>query len=432
MPLTQRMKLGFGAIGAVAAGALYVGAGGPLPASLAALLRPAQQQAQPAGTPGQPAQQAAGQQGRPAGGGAGARPPVTVVVAKAERRDMPVRLDAIGTVQTIASVTLRSRVDSQITEVMFEDGAKVTKGDVLFRLDARQIDAQIAQAEANVARDRASLASAEADLRRTEALAKRDFATDKVLDAARAAVGVLQASIKAGEAQIDNLKVQRSYYTISAPISGRIGVAGLKIGNIARQGDGSPVLGTINQTAPIYVSFSMPQRHLPEIKAALAEGTARVLATPQGYAQGFEGTLAVVDNAVDANTGTIALRATFANTDERLWPGALCQVRLTLRNEANALVVRRESVLSGQNGSFVFEVIEGVARARIVKVDRIIDQYAVIASGLRGDETIVIDGQSLLADGSRVVPRQPGLQPPGRNAPAAGAPPAGERRQQGG
>ncbi len=297
MPLTTRMKLGFGAIGAIAAGALYVGAGGPLPASLSALLRPAQQQAQPAGTPGQPAQQAAGQQGRPAGGGAGARPPVTVVVAKAERRDMPVRLDAIGTVQTIASVTLRSRVDSQITEVMFEDGAKVTKGDVLFRLDARQIDAQIAQAEANVARDRASLASAEADLRRTEALAKRDFATDKVLDAARAAVGVLQASIKAGEAQIDNLKVQRSYYTISAPISGRIGVAGLKIGNIARQGDGSPVLGTINQTAPIYVSFSMPQRHLPEIKAALAEGTARVLATPQGYAQGFEGTLAVVDNA---------------------------------------------------------------------------------------------------------------------------------------
>jgi RND family efflux transporter MFP subunit len=340
---------------------------------------------------------------------------------------MPVRLDAIGTVQTIASVTLRSRVDSQITEVAFEEGAKVNKGDVLFRLDARQIDALIAQAEANIARDKASLLSADADLKRTEALAKRDFATDKVLDASRAAVGVLQATVKAGEAQLENLRVQRSYYTISAPISGRIGFAGLKAGNIARAGDGSPILGVINQTAPIYVSFAMPQRHLPEVKAAVASGSAHVLATPQGYAEGFEGKLSVVDNSVDATTGTIALRATFPNADEKLWPGALSQVRLTLRTDPNAVVVRREAVQSGQNGNFVFEIVEGVARARNVKIDRSLDGFAVISEGLKGGESIVVDGQQQLAEGSRVTIRQQG----GQTAPAAGASPQGERRNQG-
>jgi membrane fusion protein, multidrug efflux system len=427
----------------MAGAAIYVGAM-PLPDTLAKLLpvrapfqqaqAPAQQ-AQPTGqqtsgsrTAGPPASAAPGQApGAGPRGGAGGRPPVSVLVANSERKPMPVRLDAIGTVQTIASVTLRSRVDSQIMEVAFEDGAKVNKGDVLFRLDARQIEALIAQAEANIARDKASLQSADADLRRTEALAKRDFATDKVLDASRATVGVLQATIKAGEAQLENLRVQRSYYTIIAPISGRIGFAGLKAGNIARAGDGSPVLGILNQTAPIYVAFAMPQRHLPEIKAAVASGSAHVLATPQGYNEGFDGKLAIVDNSVDATTGTIALRAIFDNKSELLWPGALCQVRLTLRTEPNALVVAREAVQSGQNGSFVFEIVEGVAKARNVKVDRIVDGFAVIASGLNGGEIIVIDGQQQLADGSRVNIRQPG----GRTAPAADAPPQGERRNQG-
>jgi RND family efflux transporter MFP subunit len=424
MASTSRLKW-IVATAALGGAAAYVWSGAPLPDAVTKLVRPVPpiQQAQaPAASSG-----SAGQQGSQARGGAGGRPAVSVIVAPAERRAMPVRLDAIGTVQTIASVTLRSRVDSQIIEVAFEEGAKVNKGDVLFRLDARQIDALIAQAEANIARDKASLLSAEADLKRTEALAKRDFATDKVLDASRAAVGVLQATVKAGEAQLENLRVQRSYYTISAPIAGRIGFAGLKTGNIARAGDGSPILGVINQTAPIYVSFAMPQRHLPEIKAAVTNGTAHVLATPQGYTEGFEGKLSVVDNSVDATTGTIALRATFPNADERLWPGALSQVRLTLRTDPNVVVVRREAVQSGQNGSFVFEIMEGVARARNVKIDRSVDGFAVIAEGLKGGEAIVIDGQQQLADGSRVTIRQQG----GQTAPAAGAAPQGERRNQG-
>jgi membrane fusion protein, multidrug efflux system len=354
----------------------------------------------------------------------GSRPPVSVTVAKAERKAVPVRIDAIGNVQTIASVTLRSRVDSQIIEVAFEDGARVKKGDVLFRLDSRQIDAQVAQAEANIAKDRAALVSAEADFKRTDLLTKRGFGTDKVMDTATATMAGLQASIRAGEAQAENLRVQRSYYTIMAPISGRIGVAGLKVGNIARTGDSSTLLGVINQIGPIYVSFAIPQRYLPEMKAAITNGTAKALATPQGYADGVEGTVAVIDNSVDAQTGTITVRASFDNTTELLWPGALCQVRLTLRTEPNALVVPREAIQSGQNGSFVFEIVDGVAKARPVKVDRIVDAVAVLASGLNGGETIVIDGQQLLADGSRVNVRTPNA-PAGtsRPAPAAGTPP---------
>lgn len=358
------------------------------------------------------AQRPGGQQGPRAG--APQRPPVTIVTAKAERRPMPVRLDAIGTVQTMSTVNVRSRVDTQITEVGFKDGGYVKKGDVLFRLDSRLVETLLKQAEANVARDKASLASAETELRRAEELAKRDFATDQRLDTARTQVATLKASVRGGEAAVDGLKVQLTYYTITAPVSGRIGVAGLKEGNIAKTGDNSTVLVTINQIDPIYVSFALPQRHLSDIRAAMNAGTATVLATQHGAPKGVEGKIAVIDNLVDATTGTIQMRAIFDNPEEALWPGALCQVRLTLRIEPEALTVPREAVQNGQDGTFVFIVEDGIARARPVAVDRTIDERVVLSSGLKGDETVVIDGQLLLTDGARTVERGRG----GRNPPA--------------
>lgn len=340
------------------------------------------------------------------------RPPVTIATAKAERRAMPVRLDAIGTVQAISTVTVRSRVDTQIVELGFTDGGYVKKGDVLFRLDSRHAEALLKQAEANVARDKASLASAETELRRAEALAKRDFATDQRLDTARTAVETLRAMIRSGEAAVEALQVQLTYYTITAPVSGRIGVAGLKEGNIAKTGDNSVPLVTINQIDPIYVSFSLPQRHLSDIRAAMNAGTATVLATQHGAPKGVEGKIAVIDNLVDATTGTIQMRAIFDNPEETLWPGALCQVRVTLRVEQDALTVPREAVQNGQNGTFVFIVEDGIARARPVVVDRTVDDRVVLASGLKGDETVVIDGQLLLREGARTVERNRGGQPP--------------------
>jgi RND family efflux transporter MFP subunit len=360
-------------------------------------------------------------------GGQPQRPPVPVVVAKVERRDTPVRLDAIGTVQTIASVTVRSRVDSQILEVQFDDGANVKSGDVLFVLDSRQIEAQIRQAEANLARDKASLGLAEADLKRAEELAKRDFSTEQRLDIARTQVATLRASLRAGEAGLDNLKVQYSFYTVTAPISGRVGAAGLKKGNIARSGDNATPLATINQISPIYVNFSLPQRHLPDVRASIGQPGANVVATPQGFPRGATGQVAFVDNTVDATTGTFQVRAIFENRDELLWPGALTQVRLTLRTEADTVVVPREAVQVSQTGSFVFVVEDGAARVRPVTVARQVDEITVIGSGLKGDETVVIEGQLLLTNGARVAPRGAGGD---RRGPGGGGEPGA--RQPGG
>lgn len=349
----------------------------------------------------------------------GGRPPVSVTTGRAERKAMPVRIDSIGIVQTVASVTVRARVDSQITGVLFEDGAFVKANDVLFQLDARQIDAQIKQADANLARDKASLEFAVNDLKRQETLAQRDFASAQKLDTARTQVATLVATVQADEAAVESLKVQRSYYTVAAPISGRIGLAGLKVGNMAKSADGSAPLAVINQTSPIYVAFALTQRRLPEIREAMAAGTARVLATPQGYGRGAEGKIAFIDNTIDATTGTITVRGIFDNADEFLWPGTLCNVRLTLRIEPDVVTVPREAVQTGQTGDFVFVVADGAARVRPVTVDRIIDNEAVVARGLNGDETVVTDGQLLLTEGARVAPRNGPPKAP-RQAPPDG------------
>lgn len=336
------------------------------------------------------------------------RPPVTIVTAKAERRAMPVRIDAIGTVQTLSAVTVRSRVESQIMEVGFKDGDTVKKGDLLFRLDSRQLETQLRQAEANVIRDKAALVSAEADLRRAEELAKREFATDQRLETARAAAATLRATIRAGDAAVDGLKVQLTYYTITSPVNGRMGVAMLKEGNISKTGDNSGALATINQIDPIYVAFALPQRYLPEIRAAMAGGSSSVLATQQGAPAGVEGKFAVIDNIVDATTGTIQMRAIFENAAEALWPGALCQVRVTLRVDADAMTVPREAIQNGQNGAFVFIIEENVARTRQVVVDRTVDGRVVLASGLKGGEAVVVDGALLLTEGTRTIERSRG------------------------
>ncbi len=360
-----------------------------------------------------------GQQGARPGGapGQGAAPrSVAVFVGKAERKPMPVRFDTIGTVQTIASVTLRSRVESQIVEVAFKDGAIVKKDDILVRLDSRGIEAQIRQAEANILRSQAQLEQAQRDVRRFEQLLANEAGSRVNYDNSRTQVQALAAQIKADEAALDNLRVSLSYYTIKAPITGRVGVGGLKEGNIAKTGDGSPALATINQTSPIYVAFSLPQRFLPELRAAETDASSKVEVTPQGSSKAVSGRISVLDNAVDATTGTITVRAEFENADETLWPGQLCNVRVIFRMEPDAVAVPREAVQSGQKGSFVFVVDQGIAKVRPVTVARSVDGLSVIAEGLSGNETVVTDGQLLLTDGMRVEPRGGPGGPPGPSA----------------
>jgi membrane fusion protein, multidrug efflux system len=363
-------------------------------------------------------QAAAPPQGQPQG-----RPAVPIAVGKAARKPMPVRLDAIGTVQAMATVTIRSRVDSQIMQVFVQDGAIVKEGDVLFKLDSRQIEAQLKQSEATLARDRAALQLAQTEEKRQEELARRDFASGQKLEITRSAAVGLTATVQGDEAAIDNMKALLSYYTIKAPISGRIGAIGLKEGNIARSGDAAPSLATIIQVAPIYVSFTVPQRYLPDIRASMQAGTAKIEAIPQGYAKGSEGTFAFIDNALDATTGTINVRAVFDNKDELLWPGALCAVRAILRVEPDAVAVPREAIQAGQTGNFVFVVENGVARIKPVTVERDVDGESVV-KGLDGGETVVTDGQLLLTEGVRVAPRGP---PGEQRGPQAGDGVAGSK-----
>jgi len=342
------------------------------------------------------------------GDGASAQGPqrarvISVEVAKAERKPVPVDVDAIGTVTPISSVALKSRVETTIESVHFEDGAKVNQGDLLFTLDARQIDAQIEQAEGMLARDQAQLEGAQRDVRRYSDLIGKGATTQVNLDNARTQADILIGTIKADQSALDNLKVQKSYTTIRAPFSGRISAANVKVGNFVRPADTAP-LAVINQMAPVYVTFAIPQRVLVDLREAMAVGESRVVATIPGHQQSEEGKVAMVENSVDSTTGMVTVRGIMNNERETLWPGILVATKLIIRTE-NSVVVPTVAVQRSQNGNYVFVVRDGVAKVQPVKVDRTSQGTSVITDGLAGDENVVVDGQLLLSDGSRVEPR---------------------------
>jgi RND family efflux transporter MFP subunit len=343
----------------------------------------------------------------PPGAVAQAPPPARVVpveVAKAVKKPAPVVIEALGTVTPIQTVAVRTRLDSEIVGVHFEDGASVQQGDLLFTLDSRALEAQIKQAEGIVARDRAQLAGAERDVRRYTELVAKSATPIINLDNAKTQVDTFRAAIAGDEGALENLKVQLSYCTIRAPISGRIGAASVKIGNFVRTGD-SASLAVINQITPIYVNFSAPQRSLPPIRRALGDGTARVAAGIPGDTQVAGGRLTMIDNNIDATTGMVSMRATMDNADQVLWPGALVETKLTLREE-EAVVIPAAAVQTGQAGNFVFVVKDDTAAVRPVKVARINTAEAVLESGLEAGELVVTNGQLLLTTGTKVAPRE--------------------------
>jgi membrane fusion protein, multidrug efflux system len=343
------------------------------------------------------------------GGNASAQAPqrprtIAVELAKAERRAVPVDVDAIGTVTPIASVALKSRLETTIVAVHFEDGAKVNEGDLLFTLDARQIDAQIEQAEGTLAKDQAQLEAAQRDMRRYTDLVAKGATTQVNLDNAKTQSDTLIATIKADQAVLENYKVQKSYTLIKAPFSGRISAANVKVGNFVRPADLQP-LAVINQMAPVYVTFPVPQRVLVDLRESMAKSSgSKVAATIPGRQNSEEGNVAMVENTVDATTGMITVRGVMDNKNEMLWPGTLVATKLTIRTE-DAVVVPTVAVQRSQNGNFVFVVKDGAAKVTPVKVDRTFQGYSVISEGLSGGETVVTDGQLLLSDGTRVEPR---------------------------
>ena len=328
---------------------------------------------------------------------------VAVEVATAERKKVPVRIQALGTVTPIASVAIKARVDTAIVGVHFQDGARVEKGQLLFTLDGRAIEAQIAQTQGAIERDRAQLAGAERDVARYTDLVAKSATPTINLDNAKTQSEVFKAAIKADQGLLENLQVQLSYCSIAAPIAGRISAANVKVGNFVRQADTAP-MATIIQMAPVYVSFTVPQKNLPDIRQALAAETATVEAIVPGEQKRANGQVSMIENTVDIATGMAMVRATMPNDGEVLWPGTLVTTELTLRIE-QAVVVPSTAIQVSQTGTFVFVVVDGAAKVQAVTVARRLETNSVLASGLSGGETVVTDGQLLLSNGTKVNPR---------------------------
>ena len=318
-----------------------------------------------------------------AGGGASAQkgPPVravSVLAAKAVRKDMPYRVEGIGTIQPVVSVAIRSRVDSQVEKVHFRDGATVKAGDVLVTLNSRGIDAQILQAEATLAKDKAQLEKAQRDVERIQGLVERNTVGAVQLADARTTVEVLKATVAQDEAQMQSLRVLRTYYDVRAPASGRVGISGVRAGTVIRaSSDNATALATINQLAPIYVAFAIPERFIPDLRSAGDKATVDVSLPNEVSVSG--GRVAFIENTVDPQTGTIMVRALFENKDESLWPGTLASVRITLRVDPNVVVVPTEAVQNGQRGPYVFVIENGVAKVRPVTVSRTLSGESLIA-----------------------------------------------------
>ncbi len=342
---------------------------------------------------------------------------VPVETAQAVHKKVPVRLDALGTVTPIASVAIKARVETAIVDVHFRDGARVTKGDLLFTLDCRQIEADMKRIQAVIDGAQAALVQAQRDVSRYTDLVDRNATPIVTLNNAQTSVNVSRASADSNRAQLENLRVQLGFCTIRAPISGRISMATVKIGNFVRPADATP-MATIIQTAPVYVSFAVPQKNLPAIRAALAAETATVEASIPGQDKRADGQVTMIENSVDVATGMATIRATMPNTDENLWPGTLVTAEMTLRVE-DAVTVPSNAVQVSQTGSYVFVVQDGAAKVQHVTVARLAGSESIIAEGLKGGETVVTEGQLLLSNGTRVNPR--GARPAGAGPKAAGS-----------
>jgi len=329
--------------------------------------------------------------------------PIPVVVAKAERKAVPLELVGVGTVEPINSVQVKSLVDGQLMSAEVADGQDVKAGGLLFRIDPRPIQARIEQAKATLARDRAQLAQARAQLQRYGSIATQGFVSKDELAQIQTNEEVAVAALAVDQAALDGLQLQLEFTEIRAPIAGRVGRVLVQPGNLVKADDTAPLL-VLNQLSPIYVSFALPQSLLGRIRGAGAgDDPLTVTARAEGVAAVEHGVLAFVDNAVDTSTGTVRMRARFDNADDMLWPGLFVDVRLNLGAAGEQVVVRDAAVAAGPEGSYVFLVRDGKAEQRTVTVERSQGGESLIEKGVDAGDSVVVDGQSRLRDGIRVA-----------------------------
>lgn len=328
-------------------------------------------------------------------------PAIPVLVAQAVEKPMPLRLHAIGSVETVATVAVKARVDGQIFRAYVRDGQDVGKGDLLFQLDPKPYESQLAQAQANLAQSQAQLEYLRGQESRYQELLAQNFVSREGYAQVASNFHAAEASVNSAAAAVESARVNLAYTTIRSPIGGRAGKVLLSEGNLVK-GNDTNALVVINQISPIYVSFAVPEQHLGEIRANKANAPMRIEAEIE-KGRMVPGKLAFADNTVDATTGTIRLRGLFTNEDKQLWPGQYVDTWITLRDEENALVVPAQAVQTGPNGPYAY-VVKGDSSTemRAIAVSRTDGEEAVIASGLKAGETVVTDGASRLLPGSRV------------------------------
>jgi len=331
-------------------------------------------------------------------------PPVSVTLARAEKRVMPIVVEAVGTVQSIASLQIKARVDSQVMTVHVAEGAAVKQGDLLFSLDDRVLKAQLAQIEAQVLRTEAQLEQAIRDRDRAIDLTRRNVGTEVARDNAITNVKAVEAQLAADRANRDNIRTQLSYTQITAPISGRIGSIAAKPGAFVRSAD-TAAMTTINQIDPIYIAFAVPQATFYEIRSQVSGDVRSITVEATAGGQTATGAIAFVENQVDLATGTVTAKALMNNGAEQLWPGSFVPVKVSLGTQGEAVVIPAAALQVGQNGPFVFTATDGKAAIANVKVARMVGDQAVLESGLNGGETVITSGQLRLVAGSTVVAR---------------------------
>lgn len=334
------------------------------------------------------------------------RPPAPVLVAPATKKTVPVAIDAVGTVESISQVAVKSMVNGEVKKVHFSEGQDVAKGQVLFTIDTRQYEAAIRKGEADLARIKAQLATARSNAERYGKLVKDGIVTVEQYDSFRTQAESLEADHAAQLALIDSIRVQLSYCTIRSPISGRTGNLLINAGNVVKAND-TLSLVTINQIRPIYVAFSIPERELPRIRQYLTKGKMKVEARlPGDSGQPETGDVTFLDNSVDPLTATIKLKGTFSNPKTRLWPGQFVSVRLTLASLADAVVVPTQAVQTGQMGQYVFVVKGDTAESRPVKIGIVSEGMTVVDQGLKPGETVVVDGHMRVVPGGKISAKQ--------------------------
>ena len=339
----------------------------------------------------------------PGGRRAGDGRPVPVVPAPAVRKDVPIWLDGLGTVQAYNTVTVRSRVDGELVDWAVKEGQEVKAGDVLARLDARTYQAQLDQVVAAKAKDEAQLELARLDLKRYQDLGNR--ISGQTVDSARALLKQMEATVRVDQANIDNARAMLSYTVIASPIDGRTGIRQIDRGNIVRAADAAGLL-VVTQMQPISVFFTLPQQTLTAVNDEMHRqgALAVVVADSVGRAPLERGALEMMDNQVDQTTGTIKLKAVFANQPRRLWPGQFVAVRLLLTTRTATLVVPAAAVLRGPQGPYVFVIKpDQTAEMRTITVGPVEAGEAVIESGLSEGDVVAVDGVAKLQNGSKVV-----------------------------